>query len=62
MLAVDVSNWLQPDATTSLRRTYWTAALDAVRLGPDDDDIAVTAARVRDVITPADRRRAAAQG
>jgi DDE superfamily endonuclease len=32
-------------------RTSWTAVLDAVRLGPDDDDIAVTAARVRGVIT-----------
>jgi hypothetical protein len=31
-------------------RTSWTAVLDAVRLGPDDDDIAVTAAQVRDVI------------
>ena len=32
-------------------RTSWTAVLDAVRLGPGDDDIAVTAAQVRDVIT-----------
>jgi hypothetical protein len=32
-------------------RTSWTAVLDAVRLGPDDDDIAVTAAQARDVIT-----------
>src|SRR5947208_3948700 len=32
-------------------RTSWTAVLDAVRLGPDYDDIAVTAAQVRDVIT-----------
>jgi hypothetical protein len=32
-------------------RTSWTAVLDAVRLGPDDDDIAVTAGQVRDVIT-----------
>src|SRR3989440_2067203 len=31
-------------------RTSWTAVLDAVRLGPDDDDIAVTAAQVRDVV------------
>src|SRR5213079_1190007 len=31
-------------------RTSWTAVLDAVRLGPDDDDIAVTAAQVRGVI------------
>jgi DDE superfamily endonuclease len=82
MLAVDVSNWLRPDAVTSPERlfchvhgrargqaqmipgwpypviaalepgrTSWTAVLDAVRLGPDDDDIAVTAAQVRDVIT-----------
>ncbi len=31
----------------------WPSAgpLDAVRLGPDDDEIAVTAAQVRDVIT-----------
>src|SRR5215471_5219902 len=32
-------------------RTSWTAVLDAIRLGPDDDQIAVTAAQVRDVIT-----------
>jgi hypothetical protein len=32
-------------------RTSWTAVLDAVRLGPDDDETAVTAAQVRDVIT-----------
>jgi hypothetical protein len=32
-------------------RTSWTAVLDAVRLGPDDDNIAVTAAQVREVIT-----------
>jgi hypothetical protein len=82
MLAVDVSNWLRPDAVTSSGRlfchvygrgkgqaqmipgwpysvvaalepgrTSWTAVLDAVRLGPDDDDIAVTATQVRDVIT-----------
>jgi hypothetical protein len=31
-------------------RTSWTAVLDAIRLGPDDDQIAVTAAQVRDVI------------
>src|SRR5512142_1484642 len=31
-------------------RTSWTAVLDAIRLGPDDDEIAVTAAQVRDVI------------
>jgi hypothetical protein len=32
-------------------RTSWTAVLDAVRLGPDDDQAAVTAAQVREVIT-----------
>src|SRR5262245_2063280 len=32
-------------------RTSWTAVRDAVRLGPGDDEIAVTAAQVRDVIT-----------
>jgi DDE superfamily endonuclease len=32
-------------------RASWTAVLDAVRLGPDDDEAAVTAAQVRDVIT-----------
>jgi DDE superfamily endonuclease len=32
-------------------RTSWTAVLDAVRLGPDDDQAAVTAAQVRDVVT-----------
>ena len=32
-------------------RTSWTAVLDAVRLGPDDEDTAVTATQVRDVIT-----------
>src|ERR1022692_1317817 len=31
-------------------RTSWTAMLDAVRLGPDDDETAVTAAQVRDVV------------
>jgi len=82
MLAVDVSNWLRPEAVTSPDRlfchvygrgrgqaqmipgwpysvvaalepgrTSWTAVLDAVRLGPDDDGIAVTAAQVRGVIT-----------
>ena len=81
MLAVDVSNWLRPDAATSPERlfchvygrgrgqaqmipgwpysviaalepgrTSWTAVLDAVRLGPDDDVAEVTAAQVRDVI------------
>ena len=32
-------------------RTSWTALLDAVRLGPGDDDTEVTAAQVRDVVT-----------
>ncbi len=32
-------------------RTSWTAVLDAVRLGPDDDAAEVTAAQVRDVVT-----------
>src|SRR5262247_1279328 len=31
--------------------TPWTAVLDAVRLGPDDDEAEVTAGQVRDVIT-----------
>src|SRR5690349_13033136 len=80
-LAVDVSNWLRPDAATSPERlfchvygrgkgqaqmipgwpysvvaalepgrTSWTLPLDAVRLGPDDDETEVTAAQVRDVV------------
>jgi hypothetical protein len=32
-------------------RTSWTAVLDAVRLGPDDDGAEVTAGQVRDVVT-----------
>src|SRR4029077_12004068 len=32
-------------------RTSWTLPLDAVRLGPDDDETEVTAAQVRDVVT-----------
>src|SRR5580704_14230972 len=79
-LAVDVSNWLRPDAETSPGRMHchvrgrgknagqvipgwpysvvaalgpgrssWTLPLDAVRLGPDDDDLAVTAGQVREV-------------
>src|SRR5258705_4908388 len=32
-------------------RTSWTAVLDAVRLGPDDDETEGTAAQVRQVIT-----------
>jgi hypothetical protein len=31
-------------------RTCWTAVLDAVRLGPDDDETEITAAQVRDVV------------
>jgi DDE superfamily endonuclease len=31
-------------------RTSWTAILDAVRLGPQDDEAAVTAAQLRDVV------------
>jgi DDE superfamily endonuclease len=31
-------------------RTSWTAVLDAVRLGPADDETAVTAAQVREVV------------
>ena len=32
-------------------RTSWTAVLDAIRLGPDDDEAEITAGQVRDVIT-----------
>jgi hypothetical protein len=32
-------------------RISWTAVLDAVRLGPDDDEAMVTAGQVLDVIT-----------
>src|SRR6266550_3076145 len=32
-------------------RTSWTAVLDAVRLGPDDDETEVTAAQIREVVT-----------
>src|SRR5215470_423441 len=80
-LAVDVSNWLRPDAVTSPERmfchvygrgkgnaqiipgwpysvvaalepgrTSWTAVLDAVRLGPDDDETEVTAIQVREAV------------
>ncbi|WP_344987595.1 NF041680 family putative transposase [Nonomuraea helvata] len=31
-------------------RTSWTAVLDAVRLGPDDDEAAVTATQLRDLV------------
>jgi len=80
-LAVDVSNWLRPDAATSPERlfchlcgrgkgqaqmipgwpysvvaalepgrTSWTLPLDAVRLGPADDQTEVTAVQVREVV------------
>ena len=39
-------------------RTSWTAVLDAVRLGPSDDETAVTAQQLRDVV---DRLRAGGQ-
>ncbi len=32
-------------------RTSWTSVLDAVRLGPDDDETEVTATQVRQVVT-----------
>jgi hypothetical protein len=79
-VAVDVSNWLRPDAATSPGRSFchcygrgknsaqmipgwpyslvaalepgrtsWVRLLDAIRLGPDDDLAAVTAAQVREV-------------
>jgi DDE superfamily endonuclease len=79
-LAVDVCNWLRPEARTSPGRLFchvhgrgknagqqvpgwpysfvaalgpgaasWTVPLDAARLGPDDDDTAVTAAQLREV-------------
>jgi hypothetical protein len=32
-------------------RTSWTAVLDAIRLGPDDDEAEVTACQVREVVT-----------
>ena len=32
-------------------RTSWTAVLDAIRLGPGDDEAEVTAAQIREVIT-----------
>ncbi len=37
-------------AALEVGRTSWTALLDAVRLGPDDDQTAVTALQVREVI------------
>jgi hypothetical protein len=81
MLAVDVSNWLRPDAATAPDRSFchvygrgknaaqlipgwpysfvaalepgrtsWTGMLDAVRLGPLDDQTEVTARQVREVV------------
>lgn len=81
VLAIDVSNWLRPDAATSRDRLFchtygrgkgqaqmipgwpysfvavlepgrasWTAILDAQRLGPDDEDTAVAAAQLREVV------------
>jgi hypothetical protein len=80
-LAVDVSNWLRPEAEASPERLFchvhgrgrnaaqvipgwpysvvaalgpgrssWTRLLDAVRLGPGDDDAEVTAAQLREVM------------
>jgi hypothetical protein len=37
--------------TAAPGRTSWTAVLDAVRPGPDDDETEVTAGQVRDVVT-----------
>ena len=79
-LAVDVCNWLRPEAVCSPQRLFchvhgrgknagqvvpgwpysfvaalgpgpssWTLPLDVVRLGPGDDDGAVTAAQLREV-------------
>jgi hypothetical protein len=39
-----------PIATLEPGRTSWTAVLDAIRLGPDDDQTAVTASQVHKVI------------
>jgi hypothetical protein len=81
MLAVDVSNWLRPDAATAPDRSFchvygrgksaaqmipgwpysfvaalepgrssWTGMLDALRLGPLDDQTEVTAGQVRQVV------------
>ena len=43
-------------------RPSWTAVLDAVRQGPDDDETEVTAAQVRDVIGRLISGRALAPG
>jgi hypothetical protein len=37
-------------ATLESGRTSWTAVLDAIRLGPEDDATAVTAVQLRDVV------------
>ncbi|WP_199839163.1 transposase, partial [Streptomyces sp. NRRL F-5122] len=81
VLAVDVSNWLRPDANTSPDRlfchtygrgkgsaqmipgwpysfvaalepgrTSWTTILDVIRLRPCDDETAVTADQIREVV------------
>jgi hypothetical protein len=81
-LAVDVCNWLRPDAGVSPDRMFchvhgrgknagqvvpgwpysfvaalepgrssWTLPLDAVRLGPDDDETEAAAAQLREVVT-----------
>ncbi|MFJ6252684.1 MULTISPECIES: NF041680 family putative transposase [unclassified Streptomyces] len=81
VLAVDVSPWLRPDASTcadrafchmfdwgegkhqmvpgwpysvvaalETGRTFWTAVLDAVRLQPGADVVAVTTAQIREVV------------
>jgi hypothetical protein len=81
VLAVDVCNWLRPDAQTSPERLFchvhgrgknarqmipgwpysfvaalgpgassWTVLLDAVRVGPADDQTEVTAAQLREVV------------
>jgi len=81
VLAIDVSNWLRPDAATcpdrlfchtygrgkgnaqmipgwpysfvaalETGRTSWTAILDAVRLGPLDDDGTMAAKQLREVV------------
>jgi hypothetical protein len=80
-LAVDVSNWLRPEAEASPERLFchvhgrgrnagqvipgwpysvvmalgpgassWALPLDALRLGPGDDDVEVTAGQLREVV------------
>src|SRR5213079_1168597 len=47
-----IPGWLYPViAALEPGRTSWTAVPDAIRLGPGDDEAAVSAAQVRDVIT-----------